>query len=163
LTTAPPERRATVSLLADRPQAVRTLERWFIDEWAPWYGPEGPGDAAADLKACLSPGELPIAWVAVSGTGETLGTVTLKTVSAGSDTGWGPWLTAFLVDKRHRGTGIGAMLVAAAEEGAADLGYDALYVSTDTAGALFERRGWIPAGTTETLRGEAKIYRKRLR
>ena len=32
--------------LLEVPEAAPTLARWFVEEWTPWYGPDGPGDAA---------------------------------------------------------------------------------------------------------------------
>ncbi len=28
--------------LLEAPEVAPTLERWFIEEWMPWYGPDGP-------------------------------------------------------------------------------------------------------------------------
>jgi len=161
-TTEPPGPNVTIVPLAERPQAIPTLERWFVSEWAPWYGPSGPGDAARDLAECLNRDELPLAWVAVDEEGGVIGTAALRMDSAGSETGLGPWLAALLVDQGYRGRGVGTALIAAVEDGAARLGYPALYVSTDVAMGLVERRGWWAVGTTETLRGEATIYVKTL-
>ncbi len=33
--------------LVEVPEVAPTLVRWFIEEWRPWYGPDGPGDAPA--------------------------------------------------------------------------------------------------------------------
>ena len=49
--------------LVDAPQAAPTLARWFVEAWAPYYGPGGPGDAEGDLAACRGRGALPICLV----------------------------------------------------------------------------------------------------
>ncbi len=145
--------------LLDVPHAAPTLARWFVAEWAPWYGPEGPGDAAGDLAASASRDALPICLVALGGDGELLGTVALKEESVGSELGVGPWLAALLVGPSHRGRGVGTALIAAIEAEAWRLGFEAIYVSTDVAEDLLRRRGWRPYGTSESLRGEVAVYR----
>ena len=145
--------------LSDAPEATSTLERWFVEEWSPWYGPNGQGDAASDLAACGGPNELPICLVALGGDDEVLGTAALKSESVGSELGVGPWLAAVLVRKEHQGKGVGSALVKAIEEEAIRLGFDSIYTSTDTAMGILERRRWQVFGTTESIRGPLTIYR----
>ena len=54
--------------LADHPQHQPELRRWFETEWADYYGPQGPGDAAADLAAFAQRERLPLALIALRGT-----------------------------------------------------------------------------------------------
>ena len=149
--------------LIDVPDAVPELTQWFIEEWEPWYGDAGPGDAEGDLVASCRRDALPIGLVALGETGELLGTAALKAESVGSEIGAGPWLAALLVGKAHRGKGVATALVAAIEQEARRLGFDALYTSTDVAEPLLRRRGWQALGTTDSLRGAITIYRKELR
>ncbi len=53
--------------LVDALEALPCIARWFVAEWAPWYGPDGPGDAESDLKACRSRSEVPLCLVALGG------------------------------------------------------------------------------------------------
>ena len=149
--------------LSEAPEVAATLERWFIEEWTPWYGPDGPGDAKTDLAACRSRNALPICLVALNMDDEVLGTAALKSESVGSEFGAGPWLAAVLVDKDHQGKGVGTALVKAIEEEAARMGFDSIYTSTDTAMGILERRGWQAFGTTESIRGPLTIYRWQVR
>ena len=89
--------------LMEAPEVMPTLERWFTEEWTPWYGPDGPGDAKSDLAACCSRDELPICLVGLNMDGELLGTAALKSESVGSELGVGPWLAAVLVGKDQAG------------------------------------------------------------
>jgi len=145
--------------LVDQPDVADLLERWFIAEWAPWYGPDGEGDAAADLAECGSKDALPLCLVAFSDTGDVLGTAALKADSLGADIAPGPWLSALYVAPSHRHHGVAAALVAAIEDAAARLGYDALYISTHTADRIVQRRGWTLIGTATSLRGRLGVYR----
>ena len=147
--------------LADAPEVLPTLIDWFVDEWTPWYGPGGGGDAANDLASCLNRDEIPLALVALDASEEVLGTAALKPESVGSETGSGPWLAALLVDREHRHRGIGTALIEAIEAEAWRLGFASLYTSTDVAESLLRRRGWQAVGTAESLRGTITIYRLR--
>lgn len=148
--------------LIDVPQAVPVLAAWFVEEWRPYYGPDGPGDAEDDLRACMRKDALPICLVALDDQGDVLGTAALKHVSVGSDVADGPWLAAFLVGQAHRDRGVGTALVGAIEDAARDLGFDSVYTSTDGAGGIVERCGWRLVGDTQSLRGEVGVYCKTL-
>lgn len=148
-----------IAILADRPVLIPTLSDWFVAEWEPYYGADGPGDAGSDLRGCLNRDTLPIALVALDADETLLGTAALKDESVGSEQGVGPWLAAFLVAPKHRGRGVGSALVAAIEVEAARLGFAEIYTSTDAAEGILERRGWVPFGDTESLRGPLTIYR----
>lgn len=50
-----------VVLLADASFAIPVLAKWFVEEWGPWYGPDGRGDARADLFACCNRERFPLA------------------------------------------------------------------------------------------------------
>lgn len=148
-----------IALLIDRPAALADLAALYVAEWTPWYGPNGAGDAEADLAACLNRATLPLAVVAQGPDGRVLGTAALKNESLGAELGYGPWLAAVVVDPACRGRGIGSALIAAVERQARTLGFAALYTSTDTARSLVERRGWTPLRRTlPSLRGPVWLY-----
>ncbi len=149
--------------LVDSPDAAPTLAKWFVEEWEPWYGADGQGDAERDLAECCSKNDLPICLVAFDRGGEVLGTAALKTESVGSELGVGPWLAAFLVGKGHRGKGVGTALVEAIEREAHRLGIDSIFTSASTAAGIMVRLGWQAFGTAESLRGTTTVYRKQIR
>ena len=152
--------RPKIVRLADAPSAIPTLTRWFIEEWAPWYGPDGQGHAGADLLACCNRDSLPLAVVALGDNDQVLGTAALKPQSLGSELGYEPWLAAVLVGQPFRRRGIGDMLVGTIETEARRLGHERIYVSTDSAVSLVTRRGWRPtAQHADSLRGRVFIYR----
>ncbi len=145
--------------LIDCPEFVPTLESWFVEEWAPWYGPGGAGDAKQDLVACRSKNQMPICLVAVGEDGNVIGTAALKAESVGDELGVGPWLAAVLVARAQRGQGIGTRLIAAMEDEARRLGFEAMYCSTDTAEGILKQRGWQLFGKATSLRGGVTVYR----
>jgi len=58
-------------------------------------------------------------------------------------------LRSLAVSETARGSGLGTRLVAQAEQEAATLGVQRLYLLTTTAAAFFERLGYVPALRTE--------------
>ncbi len=145
--------------LIEAPSAMSVLERWFIDEWTPWYGPDGQGDARADLEACCNNVMLPLCLVALGSNETVLGTAFLKNQSVGDELGVGPWLSALLVKEEWRGQGIGSALIAAIEAQAQTLGFEIIYCSTDSAENLLTSRSWEPYGSSRSLRGPVSIFR----
>lgn len=130
-----------IELLADHPEVLPILERWFVAEWPSWYGAQGPGDAAGDLHSYASAVGLPRAVVAFA-EGEVCGVAALKADSIASHAHLTPWAAAGLVDPSRRGRGIGTHLVTALESEARVLGYSRIYSGTNTARSLLERCGW---------------------
>jgi hypothetical protein len=53
-----------ISHLADHPEAIPVIRRWFEVEWPAYYGPGGPGDAEQDLWAYSNRGQLPVGLIA---------------------------------------------------------------------------------------------------
>jgi predicted N-acetyltransferase YhbS len=143
--------------LLEVPEVLPVLVRWFVEEWGPYYGPEGPGDAEADLRAARHRDQLPICLVALDAAGDVTGTVALRVESIVSHRHLTPWLAALLVAPEHRRRGIGSALVAAIEGEARRLGHKRLYVGTDES-RFVERRGWRAFDQGSTLRGTTKVY-----
>ena len=149
--------------LVDAMTTIPTLTRLFIEEWEPYYGPDGPGNAANDLKECCNSDDLPTAFVALDDEGTVLGTAALKTDSVGAELGVGPWLAALVVAIEHRNRGIGSALVETVENEARRSGFDAIFVSTDAAESIVRRRGWTKhEDAAESLRGTVAVYKLQL-
>jgi len=148
----------TIRHLLEVSGALSVLARWFVGEWAPYYGPEGPGDAEADLKAASDRDRLPLCLVALDAAGEVTGTIALRAESVISHRHLTPWLAALLVAPERRRGGIGTALIAAVEDEARRLGFERIYTGTDVAAGLIERRGWRPLDTGATLTGPVKVY-----
>jgi GNAT superfamily N-acetyltransferase len=148
----------TIRHLLDEPQAVPVLARWFVQEWEPYYGPDGPGDAETDLRAAYNRDQLPICLVALDAARDVVGTIALRAESLPSHRHLTPWLAGLLVAPSQRRQGIGTALIAVLEAEARRLGYSRLYTATDTARGQMKKRGWRAMGEAPTLRGPATVY-----
>ena len=104
--------RLRIAHLADHPEAIPVIRRWFEVEWAAYYGPGGPGDAEQDLLAYSSRGKLPVGLIALYDDA-LCGIAALKAHSLSTHTHLGPWAAAGFVLPPFRGRGIGSSLVGA--------------------------------------------------
>ena len=143
--------------LADRPHLLPQLARGYEAEWPDWYGPAGPGDAAADLTERLRTDRLPIGLVAVEGD-TPVGAVALAELSIASHAHLSPWLIGLWVEPRRRRKGLGVRLVSAAVDTARELGVPRLHAATATAASLFERGGWTLIGAGRDERHPASVF-----
>ena len=153
----------TIGLLVDYPQAIPLLEAWFEREWAPYYGPDGPGNAGTDLRASCGRTELPIAFVAIID-GEVCGAAALKTESVTTYPHLTPWLAALLVLPSFRRRGVAERLIAAVEEKARELGFGHIYVGTGegsgTPESALRKRDWEFIEKTPYLVADVVLSRK---
>lgn len=131
----------SIEMLAEHPELLPLLQRWFQTEWPSHYGADGPGNAEQDLRAFANRGSLPVGVVALR-QGTACGVAALKSESIASHRQLLPWAAAGLVAPSERGKGIGSLLLAALEREARELGYPFIYCGTSTAESLLERRQW---------------------
>jgi len=148
--------------LADARELVVPLAPLFIEEWEPYYGRQGPGDAESDLNDCCNRDQIPLALVAIDKDGEIMGTASLKARSIETHRHLSPWLAAMFVVERHRGHGVNAALVAAIEKNAVRLGYDRIYVGARGITSAMLKTGWTLLDEPEDQRGPIAIYEKNL-
>jgi GNAT superfamily N-acetyltransferase len=145
----------SVALLADHAGFIDCLVRWYEQEWQPYYGERGPGDARADLQSRCNRGRLPIGFVAIQDD-RILGTAALD---HDATTGRTPSVVGLLVGPDHRRRGVANEMIGFAERLARDLGYDELFMSTGILGELVRRRGWQELGDVQFLHDErGKVY-----
>ncbi len=150
-----------IEYLADCPEVLSQLEKWFLHEWAPYYGPDGPGDAVEDLRSSCNRRALPITLIAFRGD-ELCATGALKAESVETHKHLGPWVAALLVTPKYRRQGIRGKLVDALGDLARELGFKQLYYGADVADRYLDRNGWEPLERVSYLTGEGSIYRKTL-
>jgi len=154
------KRNITTLHLHERPEFATTLVHWFMDEWEPYYGRSGPGDARKDLEECAGRDQLPLCLIALDERDRMLGTIALKETSVGSELNVGPWVAALLVDHQYQGRGVGPVLIEAITTEAARLGFEKIYTSGGPDDAIFESQGWRPYGETTSLRGPLIVYER---
>ena len=148
-----------IELLADHTEAITTLADWYLSEWEPYYGVDGPGDALVDLKSRCNRKKTPIGLVALEGD-RVYGTIALD---LDVTTNLTPSIVGLLVGMDYRRRGIATVLLKSAEDLARNLGHDQVYVSTTVLSDFLEGNGWRTIGNVEFLNAEqGSIYVRNL-
>ncbi len=148
--------------LANARDLVVPLAPLLIEEWEPYYGRQGPGDAERDLNDCCNIDSIPLALVAIDEDREVLGTAALKARSVETHRHLTPWLSTMFVPERYRGQGIRVALVDAIEKDAARLGYKRLYVNARGVSSAMLENGWALLDDPGTAAGPIEVYEKDL-
>jgi GNAT superfamily N-acetyltransferase len=130
-----------IEYLADYPQHLQTVGEWQQAEFGYLTPTMTLEDRTGRLRRSLQKNALPMAMVALSGSGALLGsagilptTITHKHLT--------PWLSSVYVPEEFRGKGIASALSLRAISEAATLGHDRLYLFTPRSEALYARLGW---------------------
>ena len=145
----------TIARLAACPQAVPALSALYQQVWPEWYGPDGPGDAQADLRERSRWQGMPLGLVALAND-RPVGAAGLAALSFGAMAAEGPWLIGLTVAPGFRRQGIGARLIAGIEDAARGPS-QWLYCTTKDASGLLLRRGWIDL--RRAGEGPDRVYR----
>lgn len=131
-------------LLADSPEAVETIARWWFDEWG--RHPEGNSveNSCAEVRANMNRNRAPLGMVAVDG-GQVLGVAVWKTREMDIYPDFEYWLGGVYVAPEARGRGVASQLCLKVIEVARGHGVERLYLQTDIPnGGLYARLGWQP-------------------
>lgn len=130
----------TIRPLADFPERVPILARWFHAEWHDFDGRALP---AIESQLCenLNRDRIPITFLALSGS-ELVGTVSLDLVDLPSFDHLSPWLASLYVLPEARRRGIGTALVQHAQRFALANAISPLYLWTSESTRLYEKCGW---------------------
>ena len=148
-----------IGKLSDHREVIPTLVEWFLSEWEPYYGADGPGDARADLESRCNRDAIPVGLVAIE-SDEVLGTVALD---LDVSTNLTPSVVGLVVGQPFRRRGVATALLRAVEDLARRLGYRRIYVSTGALGALLTRLGWEVRGDVRFLNDEhGSVYVRNL-
>lgn len=141
-------------LLADKPEAIPLLAKWYNDEWGTSTLNEGADDSSRStqvledkLKEYLNRDKLPLILLATlrdsDGNNQTIATAQLRFQEMTSYPETSHWLGGVYVDKAHRGKAVGQCLIKGILDLARQHQVSELYLQTeDHSGGLYERMGW---------------------
>ena len=130
----------TIRFLADFPDAVPLLARWFYREWHDFDG-RSLADVEAQLAENLTRDSIPTTFLAQSGS-EVVGTASLDLTDLPAFGHLSPWLASLYVVPAARSAGIGTALVRHAQQFAASRGIKRIYLWTPGPTRLYENCGW---------------------
>ena len=130
-----------IAYLADHPEYVPTLARWFYDQWHDLHEGSTLQRYVDSVAARVNVGSLPTAFVARQD-GRLVGSASLLLQDLESHPQLSPWLASVYVMPDARNQGIGSRLVRYATQEAERLGVDRLYLFTTDKEGFYERLGW---------------------
>lgn len=145
MTTDSSKERLDFVPLAERPDAVPQVARWWCDEWGLPRRHESLATYLSEL-AGLKPDDLPFHLLALRGS-DILGAATLKDQSALHESfpDSRHWLSGVYVPPAHRGRGIATALCLKMIEVAKAKGVGRLHLMTEALdGGLYAKLGWQP-------------------
>jgi GNAT superfamily N-acetyltransferase len=134
----------TVSLLADRPDAIPPVADM---RWREWGHPPASEDPAWWLEITTAEAgreRLPVTFVAHDDAGHTLGAVGLDHYDLDERRETSPWVTGMIVRADRRNDGVGRLLMERLERWAAEHGITEAWVGTEIAAGFYQRCGWTP-------------------
>jgi GNAT superfamily N-acetyltransferase len=151
----------TIGFLADYPDTIPTLAKWFRDQWPDYYANWSQAEMEQDFLEDTSRNRLPIRLVAFE-SNELVGTIILREPGAKALQEFRPELGGLYVSESHRRHGIGTQLIRAGMKLALDQGYETVYATTVVAAGILEGLGWEFVKTVIYPDGEVSLYRCKL-
>jgi GNAT superfamily N-acetyltransferase len=152
-----------IEYLADRPEAVQQVARWWFDEWGHLSPAESLEDVTARLLARLSRDRIPVQIIAVLDD-TVVGAAVLKLhemFDLYPEKRF--WLGSVFVAPDSRGHGIGSALAMRIIEIAKSQGIDALHLQTENlSGGLYAKLGWERIEQVHYMDYDALVMVKRL-
>lgn len=131
----------TIAYLADHPAFVPSIAEWQHAQFG-YLNPAGTLEQRAErLRQSLHRDRLPMALVAVDRDRQLLGSAGIVATTL-THQHLTPWLSSVFVPPEQRGRGIASALSLCANEEAARLGYETLYLFTPDSEHLYARIGW---------------------
>lgn len=131
--------------LADRPDAIPTISRWYHDEWGRLKPDESIEHMRSEVAAYTNRDAIPFILLAVRNN-DIVAAAQLKfREMAELFPDKEHWLGGVYVPADHRGQGYGSLIVERIAEMAPGYGVQTLYLQTEALdGGLYARLGWIP-------------------
>jgi predicted N-acetyltransferase YhbS len=151
----------TTRFLADYPDTIPTLVKWFRAQWPDYYAAMSDEEMEQDFLEDASRDRLPIRLVAFEAN-EPVGTIILRENGTETLPEFQPELGGLYVVASHRGHGIATELVRAGMKVAVDQGYETVFATTVVAAGILERLGWEFVQTAVHQEGPTAWYRCKL-
>ena len=135
-------------------EALRaTAAQWSFSEWGELY-PDDSVQWYLDLYAASDHDDrsLPVCLAALNESGVIIGTASLiENDELPNAPEPGPWVAAVYVDNAYRGTGVGTELVLEIVRRSRNLGYNNVYLYTESVPKWYESMGWHTIRTDDSL------------
>jgi GNAT superfamily N-acetyltransferase len=131
-----------IAFLADQPDAIPTLAKWFCAQWPDYYARQTPANIELGFVEESRRQRLPVRLVAFAD-GELAGTIVLRDRAVSSLPESHPGLGGLFVPAEQRRRGVGTALVRAGMSAAGRQGYEVVDAATAVAGGILERLGWV--------------------
>lgn len=151
----------TIGFLADYPDTIPTLAKWFRNQWPDYYAKWSQAELEQDFLEDASRDRLPSRLVAFE-SNELVGTIILRENGNEDLQEFQPELGGLYVVESHRGHGIGTELVRAGMKLAFDQGYETVFATTVVAAGILEGLGWEFIKTVIHQDGQLALYRCKL-
>ena len=152
----------TVAFLADYPDTIPTLAKWFRDQWPDYYAAVSQEQIEQDFLSDVSRDRLPVRLIAFESS-ELAGTIVLREHGTEALPGFQPELGGLYVVESHRGHGIATELIRAGMKLALDQGYEIVFATTVAAAGILERLGWEFIKTVLHHDEQLALYQCKLR
>ncbi|MBC7878168.1 MAG: GNAT family N-acetyltransferase [Anaerolineales bacterium] len=151
----------TIGFLADYPNTIPTLAKWFGDQWPDYYANRSQSEMEQDFLEDTSRDRLPSRLVAFESSA-LAGTIILRENGTEMLSEFQPELGGLYVVESHRGHGIATELVRAGMQLARNQGYKTVFATTVAAAGIFERLRWEFLQTVVYQEGPTALYRCKL-
>jgi GNAT superfamily N-acetyltransferase len=130
-----------IDYLANHPDFIPTLSKWFLREWRDFYGDKSWEVVAETFYERLNRNNIPLSLVAFEEK-QPLGTISLLEESISTHKHLAPWLGALYVCEEKRHHDIGRQLIEAGVNEARKLGVERLFIGIRKAEDSYLRLGW---------------------
>ena len=149
-----------IGFLADYPDTIPTLAKWFRAQWPAYYADMSQAELEQDFLEDVSRNSLPSRLVAFE-SNELVGTIILREQPRFPPE-FQPELGGLYVVESHRGRGVATALVRAGMKLALDQGYKAVFATTVAAAGILEHLGWEFVKTVTYEEAKEALYRCKL-
>jgi GNAT superfamily N-acetyltransferase len=149
-----------IEFLADRPEAIDLVSRWYFEEWGR-LNPEASVQGIANkISQSMNRAKPPLLLLAVED-GNVIGAAELKYREMDIYPDKEHWLGGVFVIPQRRGLGIGSTLIKQVILLAEQFGIKELYLQTEQLdGGLYSDHGWKPVETVKSKGIEVLVMQK---